>query len=585
MGSGLTAPAHAHFGEEGGDVILDRLLGEEHLLGDLTVGETVRDVGDDHTLLFRQAGKERVVLGPVSQPREQTLRHLRVEKRLTRAYPAYVIEQLNRLDPLEDVSRGSGEDGGHESLGVGERREHERLHLRKTCSDVPTGLHPTPIGKTHIEHNDIGVVISHASHGLVGRSCLADHGHVFLSIYQCLETGANHLMVVHQENAKNGHNREGSQRYRRVMTAAAILNRLSSLIASAAAVAGEADLETLLRRLVTEVKLATGAPYVALGVIGAHGVLSDFVYDGIDADQARTIGHLPTGKGVLGTVIRENRTIILDVIGDHPESYGFPQNHPAMGSFLGVPLAVGDRAYGNLYLTDKAGGFTDEDVTIVEALSRVAGTAVQTARLQSRIRDLALVEERERIARDLHDSVIQDLFAVGLGLQVISARIDDRVASATLDDAVDRLDSSVDTLRNYIFELKESSVATLGERLQDLVARMGSAYPARVRLSVEERGESARQEDEAILMLATEAISNALRHSRAAEVEVWLEATPGHTLLAVIDDGIGFERKKVEQGMGLANMRARAAALGGTLAVDSKPGQGTRVEFRLPGLP
>jgi signal transduction histidine kinase len=321
-----------------------------------------------------------------------------------------------------------------------------------------------------------------------------------------------------------------------------------------------------------------------LGVIGEHGVLSDFLHDGMSPEMVETIGHLPSGRGVLGTVIRENRTIRLADISKHPESHGFPPSHPAMKTFLGVPVAVGDVAFGNLYLTDKAGGFTDDDVLVVEALSRIAGAAVQTARLHERLHKLAVVEDRQRIARDLHDSVIQDLFAVGLGLQALSARVDDPVASTTLDNAVDRLDHSVDTLRNYIFELKETSPGTLGERLQEVVARMGSAYPARLRLTVEESTGTARPEDEAILMLATEAVSNALRHSGASRVEVSLVAAQGQTTLIVTDDGVGFEGGGDGGGMGLANMRARAAALGGVLTVDSTLGKGTRVGFTLPGL-
>jgi signal transduction histidine kinase len=246
---------------------------------------------------------------------------------------------------------------------------------------------------------------------------------------------------------------------------------------------------------------------------------------------------------------------------------------------------VGDNAFGNLYLTEKSGGFTEDDVRLVEALSRIAGAAVQTARLHSRLQRLAIVEDRHRIARDLHDSVIQDLFAVGLGLQALSARVDDPVASTRLDDAVDRLDHSVETLRNFIFQLTAPSVSTIGDRLQEVVARMGSAYPTRIRLSVEEEERSARHEDEAILMLATEAVSNALRHARAPSVEVSLVADHSQILLTVVDDGVGFETGRLEGGMGLANMRARAAALGGLLTIDSAPGQGTRVEFTLPPHP
>src|SRR5262245_29141977 len=249
------------------------------------------------------------------------------------------------------------------------------------------------------------------------------------------------------------------------------LDRFSELIEAAAGVVGETDLERVLRRLVTEAMTATGARYAALGVLGEHGVLSEFLYEGISTDEAGLIGHLPTGKGVLGTVIRENRTIRLDEIGSHPDTSGFPSHHPEMTSFLGVPVAVGDMAFGNLYLTEKEGGFSDDDVMVIEALSRIAGAAVRTARLQERLRRVAVVEDRQRIARDLHDSVIQDLFAVGLGLQGVSQIVDDSRLAATIVEAVDRLDEAVETLRSYIFDLRqiEESSPSLEDRLVDLV--------------------------------------------------------------------------------------------------------------------
>ena len=368
------------------------------------------------------------------------------------------------------------------------------------------------------------------------------------------------------------------------MPASAALNRISSLIEGAAGVVGETDLEHLLRRLVTEARSATGAPYAALGVLGRHGVLSDFIYEGIDDARATVIGHLPTGRGVLGTVIRENETIVLDAISDHPDSVGFPPNHPEMISFLGVPVAVGEQAFGNLYLTDKEGGFTDDDVVVIEALSRIAGAAVQTERLQARLRNVAILEERQRIARDLHDSVIQDLFAVGLGLQSLSSRLSDEDATHLLNDSVDRLDFSVNALRDYIFELKQSphTLLPLGERLQELVSRMGSAYPARVRLTIEEVAAEPTSNDEDLLLLASEALSNALRHSNATSVEVTLNVTDEASILEVRDDGTGFEVERQSRGMGLANMRARSVSLGGELTVTTSPGEGTTILVRLP---
>lgn len=360
------------------------------------------------------------------------------------------------------------------------------------------------------------------------------------------------------------------------------LNRLTPLIAEAASVEGEADLGRMLRTLVSEVMAATSAPYVAMGVIGEHQVLQDFVYEGVSPEEADLIGHLPTGRGVLGTVIRDNETIVLASIKDHPDSVGFPPNHPPMETFLGVPVAAGGESFGNLYLTDKEGGFTEEDIAVVQALGRIAGAAIQTARLQKRLRHVAIVEDRHRIARDLHDSVIQDIFAVGLGLQALSARVDDSDVRALLDDSIDTLDESVNELRRYVFELRDTVVPSVGidERIQALVARMGSAYPTRVELTVEPMGHEAEDD---LILLVTEALSNALRHAHAENVTVELTATEEEIVLRVTDDGHGFDvSEQGSAGMGLMSMRTRALGLGGEMTVESERGKGTTVLVRAP---
>lgn len=367
------------------------------------------------------------------------------------------------------------------------------------------------------------------------------------------------------------------------MTDSSRLTRFSPLISEAASVEGEADLGRVLRTLVAEVMRATGAPYVAMGVLGDHQVLSDFVYEGITQEEADRIGHLPTGHGVLGTVIRENQIIVVESIADHPDSIGFPPNHPPMEAFLGVPVSAGGDTFGNLYLTDKDGGFTDEDVAVVQALGRIAGAAVQTARLQTRLRQVAVVEDRQRIARDLHDSVIQDLFAVGLGLQTLSARVDDSDVSSLLDESIDTLDASVNALRRYIFELKDTTRTSAGldEKLQDLVARMGSAYPANVTLTLDDV-DSGRGDDE-IVLIVTEALSNALRHSRAENVEVAAIRDGDKLTLRIDDDGVGFDPSQASKlGMGIASMRTRARGLGGWTRIEPRPDGGTSVVVWVP---
>jgi signal transduction histidine kinase len=220
---------------------------------------------------------------------------------------------------------------------------------------------------------------------------------------------------------------------------------------------------------------------------------------------------------------------------------------------------------------------------LVEALSKIAGAAVTTFRLQDRLRLIAVGEDRERIARDLHDSVIQDLFAVGLALQGISQLVSDITAAATIEDSIDRLDRVVETLRSYIFELRSRiERRQLDERLQELVSRLGTAYPAMVVLEIGiQRLDSYQLEDE-VVKFVTEALSNALRHSGATEVDVVVDAVDGWCRVTVRDNGYGFDTGASTSGMGLANMAARAAGLGGHLDMSSAPDVGTLVEISFP---
>lgn len=363
------------------------------------------------------------------------------------------------------------------------------------------------------------------------------------------------------------------------------LTRLTPLIEEAASVGAGDELGKLLQALVAEAKAATGARYCALGVLGDHGVLSEFIYDGITHAQAQLIGHPPIGRGVLGTLIHNSEPLFLEEISDHADSVGFPEHHPEMHSFLGVPVTAGGETFGNLYMTEKEGGFTDDDLVAIEALSHIAGIAIQNVRMQTRLRRIAVVEDRQRIARDLHDSVIQDLFAVGLGLQSIVSAIEDDGINASLNDAIDTLDSSVAALRRYIFELKDSRppATDFDQRLQDVVSRMGAVYPARVELEIGEIEEGPWADD--VVLLVTEALSNALRHSKADEVRVLVTSEHRELLVEVRDEGVGFKGTDVGRGLGLASMRARAESHGGRAEVLSEPGEGTLVRVRIPVEP
>jgi signal transduction histidine kinase len=355
------------------------------------------------------------------------------------------------------------------------------------------------------------------------------------------------------------------------------------LMSAATAIVEASDLEAILDELVATAVKATGARYGALGVIGGHGTLSEFHHLGMNPETVAKIGHLPIGRGVLGTLIRTGKTLRLDEITEHSDSVGFPAGHPPMGSFLGVPVKAGDQVYGNLYLTDKPGGFDEADQALVEGLAILAGSAINTAKLNERINELAIVGERERIARDIHDSIIQDLFGLGLGLQGLAMRIGARAAHE-LNAAVDQIDDVITQLRSLIFDLSHPGriQETAHGSMKRLLDRLAEPYDATVSLNmtVDELPESRFTDD--LRHIVQESVSNALRHSGARRVTVDIDAFNELLVVSVTDDGAGFDPDSVVRGLGLGNLEARVLRLDGELSIRSEPGTGTVVEARIP---
>ena len=363
--------------------------------------------------------------------------------------------------------------------------------------------------------------------------------------------------------------------------------RIAGLVEGAASVAGQVELAGILRSTVEFAKELTGARFGALGVVGEHGTLVEFITVGMDDDTSRTIGAPPKGAGVLGLIASAGRTIRVDDVGDHPDSFGFPPGHPPMGSFLGVPIRVGDDIFGNLYLTDKIGGFTEDDEILIEFLAVTAGSAVSTLRLQDRLRRAALLEDRERIARDLHDSIIQDLFAVGLNLQTARSQVaaDPDGVAEKIDAAIDNLDGSIASLRRYIFDLRPPVWARPGlrEALADLVGQLSAPYRASVGLEVSCPSDLVpRHLADELVATVKEALSNALRHSQGDAIEVRVGCGATQAVMTVADNGVGFDPSGHGKGLGLSNMANRVAAVGGSFRVDTNPGEGTVVRATFP---
>ncbi|MFB4311505.1 GAF domain-containing protein [Actinomadura sp. GTD37] len=538
----------------------------------------------------------------------------------------------------------------------------------------------------------------------------------------------------------------------RLETARATRDRVHALLEAVVSIGGELELETVLRRIAEAAATLVDARYAALGVIGEEGErLVRFVTTGVGEEEIEAIGHWPHGHGILGLLIREPRPLRLPDLTAHPDSFGFPANHPPMRTFLGVPIRVRDEVFGNLYLTEKAGGgpFEEEDEVVVTALATAAGVAIENARLYEetrrrerwleasaeistallsgtgtgevldlvarragqiadarlssvtlvdetgreavlaaadgegadrlrgtrlplersvagkvfaegaalrladgaaavreggapaevpvgpllvvplgtgasargaitvmnppdgavfsdgtrrlleafagqaavaleladRRRDterLALLEDRDRIAKDLHDTVIQRLFATAMTLMAAIKITQKREVATRVQRAVDDLDDTIRQIRSTIFALQappdEESLRSRVHALVDAAAeRLGFAPSVRLAGLLDTAVGDAVGEE--LLAVVQEALSNVARHARASEAAVVIDVGDDLTL-RVEDDGVGVPEGGRRSG--LRNLRERAEDHGGSFGVRARPGGGTVLVWRVP---
>src|SRR5438477_10280188 len=324
--------------------------------------------------------------------------------------------------------------------------------------------------------------------------------------------------------------------------------------------ASELSLPDVLQRISELAAELTGAKYAALGVLGPEGEILEFVTVGVSAEQRQHIGELPVGRGVLGLLITEARTIRIPDISADPASVGFPPNHPPMHSFLGAPVKAGGRVFGNIYLTEKQGApeFTEDDERSVEVLAAQAGVAIENATARRELERLALMEDRERIAKELHDGAIQSLFAVGMGLQATATLSKDGDIERRVEDAVEEIDRVIRDLRNYIFGLRPGLLAdrqldqALRQLAEDFQARTGVVAATDIDVTVAaELGSRASD----VLQLAREGLSNVGRHAQAATCRLSLFRRDDRAILEVDDDGRGFDPSAARgTGQGLRNL-------------------------------
>ncbi|CAN5675163.1 hypothetical protein BH23CHL8_BH23CHL8_22670 [soil metagenome] len=365
--------------------------------------------------------------------------------------------------------------------------------------------------------------------------------------------------------------------------------RLAALDAATVAIAQELSLERVLQLIVDSVRPLVGAGYAALGILDQAGRMDRFITSGVSDESRRAIGHPPRGLGLLGVIIREARSLRVDDLAADPRAAGFPSHHPPMTTFLGVPVRVEGRAVGNLYLTEKDGGrvFTVEDERLVETFARHAGLAIHNARMHEELRQMAVLQERERIAQDLHDGTIQSLYAVSLSLEdtVEALATDPDAAALRVDRAIDSLHATIRQIREFIMGLDADARATVD--LLAGLAEVAEEFERSTLIAVELETEPGvlMDPDETLqlIQLTREAMSNVARHAGASRVTVRVEERHDRLRLSIIDDGHGFDpgSATLPGHHGLTNMRARAESLGGTLAIQSSAGQGTRVVFEM----
>lgn len=531
--------------------------------------------------------------------------------------------------------------------------------------------------------------------------------------------------------------------------------RLRALLRANHAMVEQLDLPTVLQRIVDAAVELVGATYGAIGVIAPSGGLEQFIHVGMSADAAANIAHLPEGRGILGALIDDPQPIRLHHLGMDPRASGFPENHPPMDSFLGVPIRVGDTVFGNLYLTNQQDGrFSSEDEQLVISLAATAGFAIENARLfadaqrrqawiaasadvtsvilstdedplgviANRIRDVSeadlvsivqpavdgsgllvqvargdgeaavqgamqvvegscaalvmaggqprlfdpqtgtagtevrdvtqlvteegvgaamaiplqadgrmlgalvvarspgavrftrgdlemaadfagqvsvamtladaradqqrmvLLQERGRIARDLHDHVIQELFGTGLALQSLAGALPPGGNADRLQEAVARLDGTIAQIRTVIFALTtraSTGPATTRHRVLDLISDVspGLARTPSVAFAgaVDILVTGALAED--VIAAAREALTNIARHAHAHTASLTLAVTGDAIVLEVVDDGVGIAGSRRS---GLGNLEERARARGGHLHIDRVKTGGTRLVWTVP---
>jgi signal transduction histidine kinase len=359
-------------------------------------------------------------------------------------------------------------------------------------------------------------------------------------------------------------------------------------------IAGELRLDAVLDRLVHTARDLVHARYAALGIPDEDGTGFDqFLHAGMSDELVDQLGPLPRTHGMLGAMLADPRPFRTDDITKDPRFRGWwPDAHPRMRSFLGVPIVAKGDIIGAFYLTDKDGApeFSEADEQIIGVLAAHAAIAIENARLFEASRELSVIEERNRLARELHDAMTQNLFSLVLTAEaaVGLVRADPERAEAELDKVRRLARETQAELRSMIFELRPPRLAEDGllATVQKDLDVLGRAHGLKADIRAHDEPRLTSIVEMELYRIIQEALNNAVRHARADSVVVDVDSDDGEVTVTVRDDGVGFDpsaRAIRERRLGLTSMRERAEVLGGTLTIESVPGAGTTVRVAVPG--
>jgi signal transduction histidine kinase len=375
------------------------------------------------------------------------------------------------------------------------------------------------------------------------------------------------------------------------------LDELYQVSQAVLSVTRQMSVRDVLQVIVRSARSLVGARYAALGVPDEGDSFAEFVVDGISGAEWRAIGPLPRRHGMLGVLLTDGKPERLADIRQDPRFEGWPAAHPQMSHFLGVPVRDGDQVLGIIFAANKTSaaagkrGFTERDEEILSLFAAHAAIALTNARLYERSRELSVVQERSRLARELHDAVTQKLFSIRAHARAAAVlagrepfdpdrvRAEIEVVSALGAEAHAELRAVIDGLAPP--DLQDGGLA---ESLRRYAVLAGRAHGIPVTFTAAELPCLTPQTEAALYRVAQEALHNALRHAGAGTVCVRLAGTARRVTLDVADDGHGFAPAAPSGGVGLASMRERAASVGGALTIKSGT-TGTLVRMTVPARP